>query len=467
MSAVVTKKPVKAERTVNRIVDHLQALRRTKGQVGMIEVCSSTNNVLSDVKYVLRTDLEPFDELVGGIPFGRVGEVFGTEACGKTELCKHICRMGQAGRIYKRTRQLDQSFNFEKLDPDTYEVSVLFIDNEQSLEEGMVPEDWAVARCETIELLFKTVDRTMQLLVKIQEETKKLQFLIVVVDTIAGTSSKEELTAEWGKDDYARQPKQLREGFRNMIQQINRQNVAMICTNQVSDKIGYVDMSKGTSLSPNHNKFSAFGGKALAYWSSYRIFMFQMPMKYSLIRGAQFRAGYLIGFKTVKNRFKMPEREARLVLLFDPNNGGFRNDLSILETLLFFKFAEFDAESTENGELIFKFKRNGIELKTFGEAPQPTLEEQDTEDKKKPARYKDPRIVSRAEWPAFYQAHKADFDALWMKSVEHAFTVQGINGIEQSAEEEVGEASEEAEPVSDIPRKARAGRRTSAALPEV
>jgi recombination protein RecA len=428
-----------------------------------IEINLASQCVLGAVHYVIKTGLDPIDDIVGGVPVGRVIELFGLEACGKTELCKTICRRAEAGEIYKRTLNPDgETYALERLDPESYQISVLYIDNEHSLEVDNTPPWWLVTRCAHVERMFKTMDDAIRGMEDEERKTKKMQFMIVIVDTIAGTSSKEEMAQEWGKDDYARQPKQLREGFRNMIQDINRHNVVMVCTNQVSDKIGYVEYGqKGQApIVPNHQKFESFGGKALKFWSTFRLFMFQMPQKYVLVKGAQFQAGYMIAFKAVKNRMRKPMREGRAVILFDAEQGGFRNDFSILETMKFMKFVEEDAD----GNFVFKFRKNSVPLTTFGDMGK-SLEEMDAEAEEGTGkgRYKDPRIPSRAAWPKFYAEHKADFDALWTAAVAYSNATEGINGEPTSSEdtekpgEESGAATpEEAESVS-VPKR-RGGR---------
>ncbi|MBV5345516.1 MAG: hypothetical protein JZU63_08310, partial [Rhodoferax sp.] len=105
-----------------------------------------------------------------------------------------------------------------------------------------------------------------------------------LVDTIAGTSSKEELAKEWGERDYPRQAQQISEGFRCVTNEISRHNVAMICTNQVRTK--FKDLQQGGGYkarfnTPQADDFSTFGGKALAFYSPHRAFMFQVPVQYT------------------------------------------------------------------------------------------------------------------------------------------------------------------------------------------
>jgi recombination protein RecA len=434
-----------------------------KEDAGIMEVDLASNNVLTDVRYILKTGIRAFDDIVGAFPFGRLVELFGLEACGKTAMCKHVAlKSVLEGNVYKRTRLPDNSIQLERLPSDQYEITVLYLDNEGSLEsDDQFPPNFIIGQAGTIEQVFKTLDLAMITLKGVEEKTKKLQLLVVVVDTIAGTASKEELAQEWGKDDYARQPKQLREGFRNMMQRINKQNVCMICTNQLSDKMGYVAPGgrKMPTVVPNSDQFSTFGGKATKYWSTWRTFMFQMPSKYVLVKKSQFQAGFVIHFKTEKNRLRKPRREGKLVLLFDEEQGGFRDDFSMLETMKYCKFVEEDSE----GVLVFKFRKNKVPLTTFGDIGK-SLEEMDESPEAGKGRYKDPRISSRSQWPSFYKEHQVDFDALWAKVVTYVFETQGINGLVETENEDDDDSA--AEESVDVPRR-KGGRRTLAALKEI
>jgi len=416
------------------------------------ELAIAHEQVLSTIKYVIKIGNQPFDDEAGGMPFGRVVELFGLDSCGKSAMVIRTACRAIGGHIYRRVR-VGNSYTEEKLDPSEYELSILYLDNESSLDDPskmtvdgvtLSTDNANIGRCNTVELMFKEVDLAVQVLKeetdhenKAAEEegrTSKLYFLLVVIDTIAATSSKEELGREWGKDDYSRQAKQLREGFRKMIQDISRYNVCMICTNQVSDNIKDAgERSKRKWQGPMYEDFVAFGGKALRYYATFRIFVHALKTKYTLVRGSQFPDGLCIGFITVKNRMRKPLREGRMVLLFDEVNGGLNNTMSILESLLFLGLAEYG----DDGEFIFKCKSNGVLLTTFPDIPQESLEDQDRGARKgRRGGYKDPRIYERYEWPKFYQEHKTDMDALWKKAVDYAFstTGEGCGAVQRESE---------------------------------
>jgi hypothetical protein len=152
--------------------------------------------------------------------------------------------------------------------------------------------------------------------------------------------------------------------------------------------------------------------------------MYCMPFKYGLVKGSKFAAGLLLGFFTVKNRALKPLREGRLALIFDSSR-GIDPLFSQLETLIFLKFADV---SKTTGEIIFRFNRWGVSHTTFdadGAEAGSALEEEND----RGGRRDEPSITNRAEWPAFYAAHKADMDTLFNKAIEYTFATEGISDL--------------------------------------
>ena len=271
--------------THEKLIARLEKVAPRKEDAPTYEVVRSVKEIPSAVKYVLTTGIRAFDDLIGGLPFGRVVEIYGEENCGKSALAIRAAVRAQQGQIYER-KQVNGETVDTPLDPNAYHITVLYIDNEQSLDEDRKRVDGTVldcliARCETIEQIFKIMEETINTLCKIQDETGITQFLVLVVDTIAGTPSKEELAEEWGKDDYNRQPKQLRTAFRKMIQEINKHNVCVICTNQVSDKMQKEAAGKKFKTTIDADMV-AFGGKALRYYATHCIFMKQLTTRFAL-----------------------------------------------------------------------------------------------------------------------------------------------------------------------------------------
>jgi len=430
------------------VAKQLKRQRPKDGDEGTFDIAISTEDILSKVDYVLRTEIEPMDMACGGLPFGRIVELYGLESCGKSALCIRSLIKAQLGNIWQRTAGVDGfGPTFKKVDPEKIAVTTVFIDNEQSVDEDEkitvdgVLLDCILSRCDTVDQIFKMCDIVIEKVKEKQEEENKkakeekrdpiVFFVVIVIDTIAGTSSKQEMTKDWNKEDFQRQPKMLSEGFRRMNREINRHNVLMICTNQVREafKQSVPGQRKIHYSTPQNDDFSTFGGRALKFYSSLRIFMFRLNENYKL-SAARFSQGYLIGFRTQKNRQVKPLREGRMVILFE---GGLSNIYSKLETLTFLGLLSY---SSATKRLTVKFSKFGIVPTTFTTAPTKKSAGRSLEDDDDRGRSTiDPDLPSKKEWPEFYAAHQADLDLLWEKAREVMFSDQPV-GEEQSDEDD-------------------------------
>ena len=426
------------------IANRLSKVKPIKGQMGQVTI-NTGHRLQSAPKYFLDLGLQSFERLAAPLPFGRFCEFSGLPQSGKTALCLRSAIRAQQGYIYEIV--VDEQGNKTKrfLTPEEYNITILYIDNEGSLNENetiyadgvkldILHEDEkgnqvgsvVVVRAETVDLTFKLIDQTITQLEEAEETSKKKQFLLCVVDTINGTASKEELEQEWGKVDYGRQPKQISEGLRSIMPRVERQNVLLLGVNQIRENLKYQPPmhSNPNAEDPDPLQFSISGGRSIPYWTSLRVLFYKINKKYVITKGAQFESGLLIGFRTLKNRMQPGVRTGRFTILTSQTKGGIRDDFSILETLLHLGCAELDPADKET--IIFKFKRNGLMPTTFTNTTK-SLEDESDEEETTTGRYKDPRIPGRQAWPKFYEEHKADIQLLWEKAVKYAFTVQGID----------------------------------------
>src|SRR5574343_86740 len=262
---------------IDKVMGKIKARQPDNDDNGTFEVARSSEHILSEVKYVLTTGLDPMDAYTGGLPFGRTVEVFGLEGSAKSALALRCCARAQQRFIFERTRNAEGKTSFTRVED--CDVFVLYIDNEQSLDDDQklvidgVEVDAMIGRCDTIDQMFKMIETTITAVGEIQEKQDKPCFVVIVTDTIVSTSSKEELVADWADTDYVRQPAQLKRGFRRITRMLNRYNVLWICTNQVGDNFAKAKRKYGSTL-PRPEDFSTFGGRSLKFFASLRIFMF-------------------------------------------------------------------------------------------------------------------------------------------------------------------------------------------------
>lgn len=412
------------------------SLQATAGRpntgLGTFEVADLNENVLSQVRYVVTTGIKAFDDIVGGFPIGRITELYGLESCGKTAMSIRAAARAGAGFVYEISKDASGEVQYRKLDEDEFEIVVFYIDNEQSLDDDhkLTVDGYrlnaVVGRTDTIEATFKAVDNLIEIVEKrtAQEAEKKgkrkLQFAVIVVDTIASTSSKDELAAQWGKRDFPRLPAEISRGFSKLVRRINVNNVCMICTNQVR-----IDYNAAQQMSVDDScKYRSPGGMALRYYASHRVFMQASQGNYRLRPESKFASGLKITFRTVKNRIHPPLRNGRMVLLFDRVNGGLNDAFSTLETMVYTGAIEVTAKEKGTGFKL-KCRKHGI---SPGEAATEADLESDDDNSAKGGRSKDPGFTYRAEWPSFLEANKELVETLWTESNRRMFATLGLAG---------------------------------------
>jgi RecA/RadA recombinase len=396
------------------------------------EVVRSTKRIPSKVKYVLTTGIEAYDEAtgIGGLPLGRIVESYGTDGSGKSAMAQLCAARMQQRHIYERVRDENDVARLQRIPLDA-PVFTIYIDNEQSMDDDAklvvdgVQLDMMVARCDTINQMFKIMDTTITGVEELARESGVEHYVLVVCDTLAGTSSEEEMVQAWGKVDYPRQAQQLRAGFRTMTRKLSRSNVLMIATNQVGDKFEKA-RQQGKPALPQDSDFNTFGGRACKFFASLRTFHTVASLNYKLHREQKFPSGRSIEFHIVKNRFGKPGRRGRMVLLYE---GGLSNTFSTLETFLFLKLAEYGDAEAGDRSIKFRFKKHGIETTTF---PPPEAG----------GRERSPQIDALHEWPAFYAEHKADFDLLWQKAKDIMF-LEAVPVVEEDDPELASEVDVE------------------------
>jgi RecA/RadA recombinase len=424
------------------ILAHLKKTSPRTDAGGLYEVTKTSVEVMSKIQYVLTTGIPSYDEIVGGMPFGRIVELYGLEGCGKTALVVRCASRARRGFISEVIRNEDGSTTYRPMEPDEIEVGILYIDNERSLDDdGKLTVDGhkldiIAAYCDTVDQLFKQIDDAIDGMDRAHKalKSKKISFLLVVVDTIASTANKQELEQAWGKIDFNRAPQQYSQGFRKLMRKVNSHNVCLICTNQVRTnyKAQADAQRQGRQLTGNSSfEYTSYGGFALRFYASHRVFMYAHQSKYKLVPTAQFVAGITVGFHSVKNRLRMPMRDGKMVLLFDKEQGGLSPVFSILETLVLLGGIELtDKKKSVNFEC--RFDQWHIVPTTFDPVETETTLDEDDEkvsNKRGRAAKKQPGFKYRADWTKFYELHKADIDLLWDAVIAGAFATRGLDGV--------------------------------------
>lgn len=171
---------------------------------------------------------------VGGVPRGRVIEIYGPESSGKTTLCQHI--IAEAQKMDGVAALVDVE---HAGDPNWLEICGVDIDN----------------------LVVSQPDTGEQALDIVEMYVRSGEIDVVVVDSVAALAPKAEIEGEMGDAHMALVARLMSQAMRKLTHVINQSKTTVIFTNQLRDKVG---VTWG-------NPEETTGGKALRYYAAIRI----------------------------------------------------------------------------------------------------------------------------------------------------------------------------------------------------